>query len=67
MFFLLPLYVEKTSKKTRNGSKTTQKPRRDDNEQVKYDLTVLFSSKFIFNLWEWVICGILQRGLDIRP
>ena len=27
-----------------------QKPRRDDNEQVKYDLIVLFSSIFIFNL-----------------
>ena len=33
-----------------NGSKTTQKPRRDDSEQVKYDLTDLFSSIFVFNL-----------------
>ena len=27
-----------------------QKPRRDDNRQLKYDLTVLFSSIFIFTL-----------------
>ena len=39
-----------------NGSKTTQKPRREDNEQVKCDLTVLFSLISIFNLLEWVNC-----------
>ena len=31
------------NKINRNGFKTTQKPRRDDNEQLKYDLTILFS------------------------
>ena len=34
---------------TQNSSKTTQEPRRDHNKQLKYDLTVLFSSIFIFN------------------
>ena len=61
IFFLLPLRARgRTLKKiiiTRNGSKTTQKSRRDDNEQIKYDLTVLCSSIFIFNLREWVTCG----------
>ena len=42
-FFLLPLLIEK---KNRNASKTTQILRRDDNEQLKYNLTVLFSSIF---------------------
>ena len=44
-------------KNSQNGSKTTQKPRKDDNEQLKYDLAVLFSLKFIFNPEEWVTCG----------
>ena len=34
-------------KNYQNGSKTTQKPRKDDNQQLKYDLAVLFSLKFI--------------------
>ena len=47
-----------SSKKTpQNRFKTTQKLRRDDNKQLKYDSSVLFSSIFIFNLWEWVTCG----------
>ena len=55
-FFLLPL-LERERKSRNLGSKTTRKPRRDDNEQVKYDfIFVLFSSIFIFNLWEWVTC-----------
>ena len=29
-------------KTPRNISKTTQKPRRDDNKQLKYDITVIF-------------------------
>ena len=33
----------------------------NDNEQLKYDLTVLFSSIFIFNLWEWVTFDVNQR------
>ena len=44
-------------KNSQNGSKTTQKPRKNVNEQLKYDLAVLFSLKFIFNPEEWVICG----------
>ena len=51
-------------KKQQNGSKTTQKPRRDDNEQLKYDLTVLFSSIFIFNPWEWVTCDSSQMQMS---
>ena len=39
------LKIEKN--KYRNASKTTQKPRRDGKEQVKCDLTVLFSSIFV--------------------
>ena len=39
---------------SQNGSKTTQKPRKDGNDQLKYDLAVLFSLKFIFNPDEWV-------------
>ena len=35
-------------------AKTTQKPRRDDSEQVKYDLTVSFSSIFVFKGYLWV-------------
>ena len=39
-----------SSKKTpQNRFKTTQKPR-DDNEQLKYDPSVLFSLILIFNL-----------------
>ena len=41
-------------KQKRNGPQTAQKPRRDDNEQVKYDISVLSSSKFIIKLWELV-------------
>ena len=37
-------------------TKTTHKLTRDDNEQLEYDLTVLVSSKFIFNPLEWVTC-----------
>ena len=37
------------SNNNKNNNKN-QKPRRDDNEQLKYDFTVLFSSKLIFNL-----------------
>ena len=44
-------------KKILNGSKITQKSRREDNAQVKCDLTVLFSLISIFNLLEWVTCG----------
>ena len=44
--------IEKKKQQHRNGFKTNQKPSRDDNEQLKYDLTVLVSSKFIFNLRE---------------
>ena len=58
-FDFLPL----TAKENRNGSKTTQKPRREDNEQVKCDLTVLFSLISIFNLLEWVTCG--EQWLNI--
>ena len=36
-------------KNSQNGSQTTQKPRKDDSEQLKYDLAVLFPLKFIFN------------------
>ena len=39
----------KSKKKTQNGSKTTQTPRRGDNEQITYDLTVLFSLIFVLN------------------
>ena len=49
-FDFLPLTPQRKSEKSRNDYKTTQKPRRDDNEQVMHDLTVLFSSIFIFNL-----------------
>ena len=42
------------NKQTGNSSKTTQKLRRDDNKQLMYDLTVLVSSIFIFNFWEWL-------------
>ena len=52
----------KSKIKTQNGSKTTQKPRRDDNEQVTYDLTVLFSLIFVLNLWDWVTCGETRRN-----
>ena len=38
--------------KNQNAPKTTQKLSREDNEQLKYDLTVLVSSKFMFNLRE---------------
>ena len=41
---------KRKEKKTRNGTKTTQKPSREDIEELKYGLTVLVSSKFIFNL-----------------
>ena len=47
-------------KNSQNGSKTTQKPRKDDNEQLKYDLAVLFSLKFIFNPEEWVTCDVTK-------
>ena len=43
LFDFLPL-------KTPERLQTTQKPRRDDNEQVTYDLTVLFSLIFVLNL-----------------
>ena len=49
-FDFLPLTPQRKSEKSRNDYKTTPKPRRDDNEQVMHDLTVLFSSIFIFNL-----------------
>ena len=42
--------TKRKNKQTRNGSKTTQKPSREDSEELKYGLTVLVSSKFIFNL-----------------
>ena len=46
--------TKRKNKQTRNSSKTTQKLRRDDNKQLMYDLTVLVSSIFIFNFWEWL-------------
>ena len=59
---------EDRKKKTRNGSKTTQKSSREDNEQLKYDLTVIVSSKFIFNLGKWVTgftkCHFAKYKLD---
>ena len=48
------------SKNSQNGSKTTQKTRKDDNDQLKYKLAVLFSLKFIFNPKEWVTCDKLK-------
>ena len=45
---------KKIEENKRNGSKTTQKSSREDNEQLKYDLTVIVSSKLFFNLGEWV-------------
>ena len=59
---------EDRKKKTRNGSKTTQKSSREDNEQLKYDLTVIVSSKLIFNLRQWVTgfakCHFAKYQLD---
>ena len=59
---------EDRKKKTRNGSKTTQKSSREDNEQLKYDLTVIVSSKLIFHLGEWVTgfakCHFAKYQLD---
>ena len=52
LFILVP-----DAKNSQNGSKSTQKPRKDDNEQLKYDLAVLFSLKFIFNPEECVTYG----------
>ena len=42
-----------------------QKLRRDDNRQLKYDLTVLFSSIFIFTLW--VTCGFPMYSIHKGP
>ena len=42
--------IENKHTQKRNGSKTTPKTRRDDNEQVKHDLIVLFSSIFILRM-----------------
>ena len=56
-------HSEENRKKTKqNGSKTTQKPRRYKNEQVTYDLTVLFSLIFVLNLRDWVTCGDTKGG-----
>ena len=55
VFWITLLFSDQ--KNSQNGSKTSQKPRKDDNEQLKYDLPVLFSLKFIFNPEEWVTCG----------
>ena len=45
---------EEKRNKNRNGSKTTKKPRRDDNEQLKYDLTVLVSPVFTSENGLWI-------------
>ena len=59
---------KKIEENKRNGSKTTQKLSREDNEQLKYDLTVIVSSKLIFNLGEWVTgftkCHFAKYQLD---
>ena len=57
---------KKIEKKPQNGSKTTQKPRRDKNEQVTYDLTVLFSLIFVLNLWDCVTCGVAYGKLQFE-
>ena len=48
------------SKNSQNGSQTTQKTRKGANNQLKYNLAVLFSLKFIFNSEEWVTCDKLK-------
>ena len=41
--------------------RTSQSPRREDNEQVKCDLNSFISLIFIFNLLEWVTCGFTSH------
>ena len=51
----------KDIEKLSEPSKATQKPRKDDNEQLKYNLAVLFSSKFILcphGMAGYCTCGI---------
>ena len=66
----LPLIPEKRrviQKNSQNSSKTTQKPRKDDNDQLMYDLAVLFSLKFIFNPEECVTCGLSTNIIRETP
>ena len=60
-FFYQEGEEEGDPKNSQNGSKTIQKPKKDDNEQPKYDLAVLFSLKFIFNPEGWVTCDYNQK------
>ena len=55
-----------------NGSEISHKPRKHDNEQLKYDLTVLVYSKFSFSprttgyLWKRSLTVIPSSGLHMR-
>ena len=55
-FFFYLLSLSKSGKRKKVEKKRGEKKERPPN-QLKYDTTVLFSSKSIFNLWEWVACG----------
>ena len=44
-------------RKSKKKTETAPKPPRKREEQLKHDLVVLFSSKFIFNPRKWDTCG----------